>query len=99
MQESTSKETMQELNNLSEYERTAESQLIHTFFHTANLLEYLVILKDKKNIIIQGAPGVGKTFIGKKLAQCLANSETNIQSLVLHENYSYEEFIMEYKTR
>ena len=94
MQESTSKERMQDLNNLSEYERTAESQLIDTFFSHSEFIRIFNNLKDKKNIIIQGAPGVGKTFIGKKLAQCLANSETNIQSLVLHENYSYEEFIM-----
>ena len=37
---------------------------------------------------------MGKTFIARKIAQHLTQNENNIQSLVLHENYSYEEFIM-----
>lgn len=68
-----------------------DNQLNDTFFDSKKFQSIREILINKKNIIIQGAPGVGKTFIGKKIAQSLSN---NILSLVLHESYSYEEFIM-----
>ena len=51
-------------------------------------------LKIKKNIIIQGPPGVGKTFIAAKISKYLASEENKQLNLVFHENYSYEEFIM-----
>ena len=71
-----------------------ESLLSDTFFSHKKFLDLVSSLEDYKNIIIQGAPGVGKTFIARKIAQHLTQNENNIQSLVLHENYSYEEFIM-----
>ena len=67
--------------------------LTDTFFDKTNFLTITKTLAEKKNIIIQGPPGVGKTFIAKKIAQYFT-SEDKIQSLVFHENYSYEEFVM-----
>lgn len=56
------------------------------------------ILLQKKNIILQGAPGVGKSFIAKRLAYTLVGSrdERYIQSVQFHSSYSYEEFMMGY---
>ncbi len=71
-----------------------EELLKDTFFSRDTFLRLNNTLLNKKNIIIQGAPGVGKTFIGKKLALFVTQNDKNIESLVLHENYSYEEFIM-----
>ena len=51
-------------------------------------------LTIKKNIIIQGPPGVGKTFIAAKISKYIAGNENRQLNLVFHENYSYEEFIM-----
>ena len=68
--------------------------LADTFFDKTNFLTITKTLAEKKNIIIQGPPGVGKTFIAKKIAQYYFTSEDKIQSLVFHENYSYEEFVM-----
>lgn len=58
-----------------------------------NLLEY------KQNIILQGAPGVGKTFIAKRLAYSILGSKQNnfIECIQFHQNYSYEDFMMGYK--
>ena len=67
--------------------------LADTFFDKTNFLTITKTLTEKKNIIIQGPPGVGKTFIAKKIAQYFT-SEDKIQNLVFHENYSYEEFVM-----
>ncbi|MCD8040777.1 MAG: EVE domain-containing protein [Clostridia bacterium] len=57
------------------------------------------VLKNKKNIILQGAPGVGKTFAAKRLAYSVmgVKDESRVKMIQFHQNYSYEDFIMGYK--
>lgn len=57
------------------------------------------LLKHKKNLILQGAPGVGKTFIAKKLAYSMMNEKNDdrVEMIQFHQSYSYEDFIMGYK--
>ena len=53
------------------------------------------ILEIKKNIILQGSPGVGKTYMAKRLAYSLIGErdDDKILSVQFHQSYSYEDFI------
>lgn len=57
------------------------------------------VLKMKKNIILQGAPGVGKTFTAKRLAYSIigAKNPDRVQMIQFHRSYSYEDFIEGYR--
>lgn len=57
------------------------------------------LIRTKKNVILQGAPGVGKTFCARRLAQAMMGErdESRICLIQFHQNYSYEDFVMGYK--
>lgn len=57
------------------------------------------LLLNKKNIILQGCPGVGKSFSAKRFAYSIMQEidDSRIKFIQFHQNYSYEDFIMGYK--
>lgn len=60
---------------------------------------FVSVIKKKKNIIIQGPPGVGKTFAAKRLAYSIMveKDDDRIEFVQFHQNYSYEDFMLGYK--
>jgi len=85
-----SKPTVQENESF-----TIDEFLSEVFIDRQDLVRLISLLENKKNLILKGAPGVGKTFISKRLAHVMMGEkdETRIHMVQFHQSYSYEDFI------
>lgn len=57
------------------------------------------LLLRKKNIILSGPPGVGKTYTAKRLAYSMIGTKdpNRVEMIQFHQSYSYEDFMMGYR--
>ena len=84
---------------LASKEYTISDALKDLFMEKDQFIRILKRLKTKKNIILQGPPGVGKTFIAKRLCytQMMEIDDSRIAMIQFHQSYSYEDFIQGFR--
>ena len=100
------KENLEQVPELDEDEQpeeyaayTDKDFLKEVYMDTRQLQILKCLLLRKKNLILQGAPGVGKTYTAQRLAFAMMGfqDESRVKVIQFHQNYCYEDFVMGYK--
>ena len=57
------------------------------------------MLEVRKNVVLQGAPGVGKTYAAQRLAWLLlgVRDPSRVSVVQFHQSYAYEDFVQGYR--
>ena len=80
---------------------TSDDALKDLFMDPQQFHDIVDTLARKKNIVLEGPPGVGKTFIAKRVAYRLIGYKVpkRVRMIQFHQSYAYEDFIQGYRPR
>ena len=85
-------------NDLDEADEhyTSTDFLDEVFLSPEDLEQMLGLLRRKKNLILQGAPGTGKTFAAKRLAYALMGEtdDSRVEVVQFHQSTAYEDVVV-----
>ena len=85
-------------NDLDEADEhyTSTDFLDEVFLSLEDLDQMLGLLRRKKNLILQGAPGTGKTFAAKRLAYALMGEtdDSRVEVVQFHQSTTYEDVVV-----
>jgi 5-methylcytosine-specific restriction enzyme B len=78
---------------------TIDQAIDGLFIDKARFKAILDLWDRKKNLILQGPPGVGKTFFCRRLAYALMHEQAadRVGAVQFHQTYSYEDFVQGYR--
>lgn len=90
-------QTEEESKKFASY--TEEDFLTDVFMETDQYHTLRHLLTTRKNVILQGPPGVGKTYTAKRLAFSLMEQKdtSRVMMIQFHQSYSYEDFIIGFR--
>ena len=85
-------------NDLDEADEhyTSADFLDEVFLRPEDVEQMLGLLRRKKNLILQGAPGTGKTFAAKRLAYALMSQtdDSRVEVVQFHQSTAYEDVVV-----
>jgi 5-methylcytosine-specific restriction enzyme B len=88
-------EPQPQMPNIAEVTYSYDDALEDLFLSQEDLKNFIETASRKKNIILQDPPGVGKTFVSRRLANLLMGErdQLRLEFIQFHQSYSYEDFV------
>lgn len=78
---------------------TVDDAMAGVFMQREQFEAIVSALRRKKNVVLQGPPGVGKSFVAQRLAFALMGQKDKerVTMVQFHQSYSYEDFVQGYR--